>query len=779
MDKPHLAPLPGTDWQVWRWALLRSAGFPADGLDRFSAAECARAADAYLAGDDPGQEGFDRAFEAAITETAKAVHDVAADPRFRMAVLWQNPDASVAIDGILRAGPQAPRNSRYRSREEIIAKYWQRYCAKNDTVGFFGPMCWVTLDPDARPMTGGPGPLLVRRSAVFFERWALEAVADWLAADPLIRRWLPIGLQPHLTVAGHSLIYPQRVPVQLSPAEVTLLECCDGRAAAVIAGRLADDPGSGFRAEADVFALIEQLVSRGVLRHAADLPMDLTAEQALRRHLAGIGNPAVRQRATAALDRLCGLRDALADTADPDELADAIARLDAEFTALTGRPPRQRAGQTQAGRTLCHLETVRDCELTFGGILLDKLTPLEPLLVSARWLSAALAQAYQAMLADLYREAADEVGREQVPLAQFWYSAFDAFVGRDRPADPVVAEYLRRWATVLGLDRVGTGTKRLELTTRELMAKVARTFSAVAPGWATARFHSPDLHICAPSAGAVERGEFTVVLGELHVSLAAFDTHFFMTGHPAPGELVEAMSRDIPVSRVALAIPDDWPRTTAREAEWLAGPADIQLGFTVASGMDRERLLPITALTVTAEAGNLIVRAPDGRSWPLIETFAGLLWMHAFDTWKLAGTGAHTPRIIVDGLVLVRETWRTTVAETGLSGITGERERYLAIRRWRQALGLPERIFMRIDTETKPCYFDLTSPLYARILCNMLGAAHRRGGAGTALAISEMLPGPDEAWLTDASGQRYTSELRAQIRDPLSSVASQCRGAPG
>src|SRR6185437_6145095 len=263
----------------------------------------------------------------------------------------------------------------------------------------------------------------------------------------------------------------------------------------------------------------------------------------------------------------------------------------------------------------------------------------------------------------------------------------------------------------------------------------------------------------APSREAVERGEFTIVLGELHMSLAAFDTHFFRFGHPAPEELIEAMSRDVPVSRVALATPDDWPRTTAREAEWLAGASDVQLGFTPASGVDRDRLLPVTALTVASDDGELVARSPDGRSWPLIEMFTGLLWMHAFDTWKLAGTGTHTPRITVDGLVLVRETWRTTVGETGLAGVTAERERYLAVRRWRHANGLPERIFMRIDTETKPCYFDLSSPLYARILCNMMGSARKRGGTDVALAISELLPGPDQAWLTDAEGLRYTSEL--------------------
>jgi hypothetical protein len=29
-----------------------------------------------------------------------------------------------------------------RRREEVIASYWQRYCSKNDTIGFFGPLGW-------------------------------------------------------------------------------------------------------------------------------------------------------------------------------------------------------------------------------------------------------------------------------------------------------------------------------------------------------------------------------------------------------------------------------------------------------------------------------------------------------------------------------------------------------------------------------------------------------------------------------------------------------------
>lgn len=118
-------------------------------------------------------------------------------------------------------------------------------------------------------------------------------------------------------------------------------------------------------------------------------------------------------------------------------------------------------------------------------------------------------------------------------------------------------------------------------------------------------------------------------------------------------------------------------------------------------------------------------------------------------------------------LVLLRETWRTTVGAAGLADVTGERDRYLAVRRWRRAMGLPERVFLRIDTEAKPCYVDLSSPLYARILCNLAGAAARTGGPDTGLTVTEVLPGPEDAWLPDATGRRYSSELRLHLSDPF------------
>lgn len=757
MTGRHLVQIGRTGWHAWRWALLRSAGFGIEGLDRLAAAPCAKAADG-------ASEAFDEEFATATVTVAKAVAEIAADPAFLTAVSWQNPGAARWIEGAA-AALRVGRGYDTRRREEIIAKYWQRYCAKNDSVGFFGPICWVSLDPAGPPVRGSHGPGLVRRVHVFFERWALGAVAEMIAADPAARPSLPVALHPGDTLAGGSLLRPSRPPQALSEAEAVLLDLCDGsRAAQDIAGELV--AGAGFRQVADVLALIERCVERGLLRWGIDLPMDLTAEASLREQAERIADPAARAAALASLDRLCAARDAVAAAEGPSGLRAAIGRLEDEFTQITGREPRHREGEVYAGRTLCHMDAVRDIDMVVGGAVIARLASLEPLLLSARWLTAEVAAAFGAELDRLYLDLAADAAATEVSFTQLWYLALGPLLGADPVPEKVVAEFRARWCEVLGIDARSERVCRLFFTTAELLARVSKAFPAAAPGWATARIHTPDLHICAPSAQAVEQGDFSLVLGELHIGFAGFDTQFFSLAHPSPDELADGMIADLPGGQVRLLSPDDWPRLSARNAEWMIGPDDVQLGFAPAAGADAARLVPVTSLVVIAEAGQLAVKAPDGRTWPVIELFAALLSQRVFDTWKLVGGASHTPRVTVDGLVMLRETWRVTVAETGLADVSGERDRYLAARRWRRDLGLPERVFMLVGTEAKPCYIDLTSPVYTRILCGMLRAARQQGGPGTLVTITEMLPGVEHAWLTDTNGIRYSSELRLQIRDP-------------
>ncbi|RJL21437.1 thioesterase domain-containing protein [Bailinhaonella thermotolerans] len=762
----HLIPLGDTGWSVWRDAILRSTGFPADGLDLFAAPGCAEAADDLLAGRTDAAL-FDKAFAEALAEGAARASELAADPLFREAVTWQNRNALTALDGLVRGGPEERRNHERRARELLVAKYWQRYCAKNETIGFFGPVTWTEIDPAAPAATVAPGPRPLRRRRVSFEDWAVRAYAGTLAADPGFRRLMPVGLRPHLTLRGRELLRPAQPPLALSAAEAAVLAHCDGRRSAADVAALAAG-AAGIRTEADALLLLDRLDERELLSFGHDLAQDPDAEVRLRDLLGRVAaaDPAYDvSGALAGLDRLCAARDRVADAAgDPGALKAALDALDEEFTAVTGLPAARRAGQTYAGRGLVYEDTVRDVDVRFGGPLLTELAePLALLLRAARWLTAALADAYGAALRELYEELRAEGG--EVRLSDVWFLAQGLLFGSGpRPVDEVAREFARRWAALFGLDRPADG--ELRFTAAELAEAVAATFPADRPGWSSARLHSPDLQICADSAEAIERGDYLVVLGEMHAAWPTFDCAVFTRAHPDPGSLRDALAADLGPHRVRPLYPADWPRYTGRVSHSLDGPADRQLGWTSAPGADPDRLLPATSVLVTEEEGELIARAPDGRRWPLLEMFASLVSMHAVDGFKLTGaaTHEHTPRISIDRLVVARETWRTTVGATGLTSARGERDCYLAVRAWRRALGLPERVFVKLSTEIKPTYVDLGSPLYASLLCAML---RRAGDESARLVITELLPGPGQAWLADAEGRRYFTELRLHATDPV------------
>ncbi|MFF5204861.1 lantibiotic dehydratase [Streptosporangium sp. NPDC000396] len=743
-----------TGWSVWSDALLRTAGFPADGLEAFAAPSAASAADDLLAGRGPA-EVFDKALADAVAAGAGKICEIAADPLFREAVTWQNPGVLVTLDSLLKSGPGASRDSRRRGRERAVIRYWQRYCAKNETIGFFGPACWIVLDPDTeRAVDVRVGSGLLRERRVFLEGWAMAAYADHLAADQQIRRWWPPSLLPHLTVRERQLLRPMQPPLALSPIEAEVLARCDGRTPAM-------DVVAGLARPEDGYLLLERLVERELITWDAALPVDLTAEEALRARIAAIGDAGLREQALAGLDRLCVARDAVSAAAgDPGALKSALAGLDAEFTALTGAAPRRRDGQMYAGRTLCYEDTARDLDVTIGAALVNDLTaPLGIILTTARWLTAELAGAYATALRELYDDLREDTGAP-VSLADLMSLAQGLFWSEGRrPADDVAEEFTRRWESLFGLEEGGT---RVQLSAADLAEAVARLFPAGRPGWSTARLHSPDLQICATDVEAINRGDYQVVLGELHAAWPTFDCNVFTIWHPEADRLRDELSADLGEHRVRLLFPATWPRRGGRGGEALIGTTDRLLGFAAAPCADPGRLLPATSVTVSDENGDLVATALDGHRWPLIEMFAGMLNVLAVDAFKLTTPAAHAPRITIDRLVITRETWRTTVAETGLATVMKERERYLATRAWRGRLNLPDQVFIKIGTEVKPCYFDLTSPHYTDALCTMLRAA----GPGTSVTISEALPTPDQAWVPDHDGNRYFSELRLQIIDP-------------
>lgn len=762
----HRFPLGRTSWQVWRAALLRSTGFPVSELDRLTDPRCAAVADACLEGR-ADRHDFEVALDGALARCSDEVNRIAANPRLREAMTWQNPGAVVLLDSLLRSGPPLPRNKKRRYREHQLARLWQRYCAKTETIGFFGPGLWITVDEDAMDFSAVAGPSLVDRRQVFLEPWALAAYGARLAEDPAIRSWLPPAPMPHFVLDQGCVRRPGLPPVSLSEEEAGAMALCTGRRpAAQVVAELVADPSLAVGDEAGGYRLLDGLVGRKLLKWDANLPVGPHTAAILAERIAAIGDDGVRRVACDGLDRLHRARDAVGAAAgDPEALAAALAGLDDEFTDVTGREPRRRQGQTYAGRGLCYEDTTRGLRVVVGRRLTDEIAPaLAVALQAARWVTSEVARAYGRTLQEIFDRASE--GGAPVHLSDLWDPAIQAFWGQGRkPIDEVTEDLSDRWSRLLGTS-AAPAARRLTFDACGLADRVRQLFPEEGPGWSLAHVHSPDVHVCAASADAINAGDYLVVLGEMHIAYSTLTDRWCTWSLAHPERNLELAIEDYGQPRLVPLLPVVWSRDAGRVVQIEDAATDVHLGFARAAWVETDRLVPIAAVAVHRAGAGLVGTLPDGRSLPIVEFFAAFLSMLAVNTLRDLSGAHHTPRVTVDRLVLFRETWRLRVDDLGeLTALGGEAEQYLAARRLVARLDLPNRCFVKISTEKKPVYVDFASPLYITSLCTMLRAARESRGGDVEVTITEMLPTPDQTWVSDAEGRRYFGEIRLHVTD--------------
>jgi hypothetical protein len=765
---------------VWRECVLRAAGFPIDGLEPLAAPAYARAADELAAARraDPSSKAevarleaeLRDAAERALVEEAAVLRGIAADPLFREAVTWQNRDARRwATDPYAGTTAGTKRNNELRQREGTVIRYWQRYCAKNDTIGFFGPVCWATIVDAGEAVEAEPGPTLLRERIVYLERWCVAAYADALAQDPEVRPWLPPRPHPHQFLDKRTVHRPPHPPAELRPADAGVLGLCDGERPAREVARLAvADPELGLRREPDAMLVLESLARQNLVVLEAELPLELHPERTLRRHLERIDDEPVRARALDGLDRLDHGRAAVAAGAgDVAALEAALDDLGSVFTELTGKAPTHAHGQAYAGRTLVFEDTRRDLDVRIGPPLLEAVGPaVDLLLAGSRWLTGETARAYR----DLFRQAyEDELrpGESVVELGQVWpWLQAGLFGASGRPIDTVMAEFLGRWSRILQLD---VDRRRVQFDSAALRERVAAEFPGGGPGWPGARYQSADLQIDAASVAALNDGEFQVVLGELHTAWNTLETTVFAAQHPDPLRLLGFVTTDLPDPRVLAVVPGDWPRSTGRTVNFLVRDDDLRLGWTPAPPPAKGTLLRLGELVVDDVGDELHVRTRDGRlTFDPIVLLGSFLSEVVVDAYKTAFTGGgdHVPRTSIDRLVVSRETWRFPLHELGFASAKDEVQRFAGARAWRLEQDLPEHVFAGFAHETKPFGVDFRSPAQVQALAASVRAGIRKGDPEGRVVISEMLPAPEGAWVPDGQGRTYVSELRLQFVDP-------------
>ncbi|WP_411113465.1 lantibiotic dehydratase [Streptomyces sp. 029-5] len=760
----HLIRLDGTSWSFWTLAAVRSAGFAAGRVLALADAEFAALADKDADDERPSAaylEGYGPAWQ----RVSDRLGDVCRDPRFLEAVTWQNP---AAVANSLENVALAPRfdggvpASKHRKRLLTVASYLQRYTLKNDSIGFFGPVGWARWTGGDVPVRVSPGRDLLARRTVYFEHWAVAAVAAAFSRDPGLAPFLrPVPSSENL-VTGRTVVTPSGRRVALSERESLVVAECDGVSGfAEIAGRLGERHRD--RASAAEFsATLQDLRDRGVLVADLWVPPGERPEEALRERLATLPDSAPRTGALAALAELTAAKERIARSAgDPGALRTAMTELRAVFSAVSGEAADRRPGEMYAGRTPVYEDTVRDVEVSLGAPLLDAVSaPLELLLESARWFTWEVARAYDERFHEVFARISARTGKPRVPLARLLAAVTPDLVYAFHRTPPPVArctDALRRaWAGILD---VPSDRRRHELTAAGIRERVLREFASPPPRWSGALRHSPDLMIAARSPEAMARGDFLAVLGELHVSANTLEARAFVAQAADPGPLLDAESADHAGRRVVSLPSRESSGVNSRTHPSALYTPHFTYWTMFSDVVDRPSgLLPAGGMEVVSHDGRLTVLShADGREFDLFEVLGETLGWAAMNGFSVLGPARHSPRVTVDRLVIARESWRFAAGELAWAKRGDGAARFREARRWRQRNGIPERCFYSLPTEPKPQFVDFTSLVLVDLLARGVRGAAAVNGT---VRLSEMLPDLHETWLTDGAGEHYTCELR-------------------
>ncbi|HEX3558583.1 MAG TPA: lantibiotic dehydratase [Pyrinomonadaceae bacterium] len=732
-----------------------------------AAIEAFRAASAQL---EPALQTFQNAYQSDAEQTARRVREIASNERFQEAIIWQNRGVyQRALRPLLhRASEDHTHGSKNRQDEELIANYLQRYCVKNDTIGFFGPVGWARLVDEGEGLSVRPGPTLLARRNVYFEGWCFDALAEKMTGNKELLVWAAPRRVPFVDVKGTRLYLPSQRPKEITALQAAILQACDGNRTAkeIAAAMLAAFPGI-VKSEAFIYKILEALRGMGLVRWTFEIPLGLFPERVLRGHIERIGDEQMRALCLEPVANLEEAREAVRRAGgEPEKLDRSIGELEDTFTRLTGLEPTRAAGQTYAARTLVYEDCRRDIEIEIGPEILESLgPPLSLLLASARWFSFRLASLYREAFQEIYTELVRRSESATVDAVTFWMRAKPLLFGEhEMPVDALQPALQQLWSQVLAVDE---SERRVQYSSDELRPRVLEAFAVPDSGFGRVVYHSPDIMLAAASTEAIRRGEYQLVMGELHLGTNTLGTSTFVAQHPSPADLHQFVDADLPAPRFLPIVPKQWPQLTSRTLPIFFSAKDYRLALAPDSCyVPKEQALPMGSLILDRSDGELIVRSRDGRlQFGLFELCTEMLVSLGVAAFKMLPPRRHMPRITFDRLVVSRESWSFEPSEMGFAFEKDKMARLIAARRWARTHDLPRFVFVKVPVEVKPFYLDFDSPLYVNMFAKAIRRTAESAQPEQRIGMSEMLPRTDEIWLPDADGNRYTCEFRIVARN--------------
>lgn len=688
------------------------------------------------------------AFSGFSEQMRQQLIDFLDQPDVSQAIFISNPDAAKRIQSLL-VDRDGANDSRKKQKIRLGWSYAQRFCTKNDTCSFFGPIAWGQFVDDQDGLASvalPPGSWLAQRET-FFESWVMQRLVARLNTECPTPERLPLALNPGCHLHHETLLYPLDKSRHLDGLMLVLLQMIVQGEAPCSAEQIARELG------AESLPLIEHLISAGILRRGFQLsPRDPAAFDTLLQDMRAVKMPAeFISLWSNCFQALEAQRERYAN-GDLSQRQQALASMN-QTLMDAGISLTRESGKMYVGRYPVYEDCAPASKVSFSRVLQQQIEDdFAPLMVLYKWLTRASAVLLHQAWLELYKARRTEKGSASLSLLGFLQ-----IMQEQQPAieqqvlDTVRAMLKTGWQPLLDAlegEELHLNSQQLEQVSKHLyqLCPAARNFQVFGE-----EFHSPDIMLSASSLEALNNEEYCLVLGETHPGVHTLSQPVAAPFCPFVPEIERMVSALFGGDRLVLAdSPDSYQRS---HIDWPLINRYNQLILPSGGGcVAPSRRYPIGRAFLEIKGGRLTVTDVEGMFEEDLMCVCSTS-LHEL-LFQLAGDilPRHEPRRIrFNRTVYKRRTW--TYRSGDWPTLIGEDfEVFVKWHCWQLEQDLPRWVFIKCDSEPKPLFVDFENPLSLDALTTTLKKAN-------VIQVSEMLPAPDGLWLHDARG-RVCCEVR-------------------
>lgn len=676
----------------------------------------------------------------------------------REAIYLSNPEALKRIDSIVNDS-NFKVNSRIRQRLRLAWNYLQRFCAKNDTASFFGPIAWGEFgDKNMTKMEVNfkNGNWLAKRKTSF-EYWVIDRFSAAINQDPQLRQFLPIRINYGCYFYNEKLYFPINksiAPSKLGNNILNLLS--DNSKNELTYGQLINRFCDCDESKRNTKNTVDFLIEKGVIDLGIRIPPGINSPEL--KLISALDALPSSSHVSLWSDRI----NKLIELKNQFEAGDLPARIEVNskfgsFFEKTNINTIRTQGKMYVGRFAVYEDCGRNLSIILGQeISISIKKDMEVIMNLYVWLANILStymqDQYYYIWSDMIKGDIEEVDfihfLNQVQLTD----CVECVVNSVKP----IIE--KAWKCLIKEESFENEYKLEKhdfvrlinlLCEYEPRSKFLQKNNSVF-------IHSPDFMISANTVEAIKKGNYEVILGEVHPAVHTVSQPVAYPFCHKPKEILKEVSDLLSNKTLVLA---DSPESYQRShIDWLECSElwQVVLPGNVAK-VPAERQIPAGRGKVVFEEGQLYFKdRKTGIVQDLLTLMPGDYHRACF---SLAGdvTGNCLPyRLRYNNIIFKRYSWSIATDNLPKFKRPGESlDSYLDWQKWAKENKMPRYVFVKSPSETKPFYVDFKNPLAIDLLSSL-------DNRSEILRFSEMKPSPEELWLEDERG-KYCCEFRTSV----------------